>query len=84
MASLAQPRPARPPSRTRPDLRAIARRRAARLHLYTYLAGNALFWATWAAVSVTADRWYWWATVPLAGWTLVLGAHLLHAFARRG
>jgi hypothetical protein len=53
------------------------RRRLARLHLFSYAVGNALFWALWAAVSVTADRWYWWATVPIAGWTLVLAGHLI-------
>jgi hypothetical protein len=32
--------------------------RAARLHLLTYIVGNALFSMLWAAVSVTADHWY--------------------------
>jgi hypothetical protein len=50
----------------------------ARLHLITYIIGNALFWTLWAAVSVSADRWYWWALVPLAGWTAVLALHLDH------
>ena len=35
-------------------------RRAAQLHLFTYIVGNALFWTLWAATSVAADRWYWW------------------------
>jgi 2TM domain len=53
-----------------------ARRERARLHLFTYLIGNALFWTLWGAISVSADHWYWWPVVPLAGWSLVLHAHL--------
>jgi hypothetical protein len=68
-----------------PELRLIeARRRGARLHLLTYVVGNAFFWVLWSAVSVSADHWYWWATVPLAGWTLVLGLHLWNAYRRSG
>lgn len=71
--------PARLPQR--PELRLVeARQRAARLHLFTYLVGNALFWVLWAAISVTADRWYWWPIVPFVGWALVLAAHLWHAY----
>jgi fatty acid desaturase len=86
MGVLARPQPALPPVPARPPLRiAEPRRRAARLHLLTYVVGNALFWALWAATSVAADTWYWWATVPLAGWTLVLALHLGHAYRpRRG
>ena len=67
--------------RQRPQLRVVeARRRAAHLHLFTYLVGNALFWTLWAAISVSADRWYWWPVVPFAGWALVLAAHLWHVY----
>ena len=59
--------------------RVDARRAAAHLHLFTFVVGNALFWALWGAIAVSAERWYWWPLVPLAGWTLVLAAHLRHA-----
>ena len=73
--------PVRPPAQLPPELRLIGgRRRAARLHLLTYVVGNAFFWVLWAAVSVSADHWYWWAVVPVAGWTLVLALHLWHAY----
>jgi hypothetical protein len=63
----------------RPDLRVIeSRRRAANLHLFTYLVGNAIFWTLWAAAFVSADVWYWWLVVPLVGWTIVLVTHLWH------
>jgi hypothetical protein len=68
-----RPTRARPPSPVAP---AVAKRRQARLHLFTYLVGNAVFWALWGALSVSADQWYWWPALPLAGWTLVLAAHL--------
>jgi hypothetical protein len=72
----------------RPPLRIIeSRRPAATLHLFTYVVGNALFWVMWTAISVAAATWYWWAIVPVAGWTLVLGLHLRHAYRwspRRG
>lgn len=58
------------------------RRRAAKLHLFTYVVGNALFWTLWAAAFVTADPWYWWPVVPLAGWTIVLAIHLRRAYRR--
>ena len=46
---------------TRPELRPIeSRRRRAKLHLFTYVVGNALFWTLWGAVSISTDRWYWW------------------------
>jgi hypothetical protein len=83
MAIHAPPKASRGPALRRAPLPASeARRRRARLHLFTYLVGNALFWGLWGAVSVSADRWYWWPIVPLAGWTLVLGLHLWHAFRR--
>ena len=44
-------------------------------HLFTYTVGNALAWILWAAVSVTADHWYWWVVIPLLGWMLVLALH---------
>ena len=55
----------------------IARRRE--LHLVTYVVGNALAWLLWASIAVSAEAWYWWLLVPLAGWTLVLGLDLRHA-----
>jgi hypothetical protein len=60
--------------------RLAARQRAARLHLFTFVVGNALVWALWAAISVTAERWYWWPLVPTLAWALVLAAHLRHAY----
>jgi hypothetical protein len=68
-------------TQSRADLRLVEpRRRRAKLHLLTYLAGNAFFWVLWGAISVSADDWYWWPVVPLAGWTLVLALHVWHAF----
>ena len=85
MGAVAQPKAVRPPAHRRPTLTVVeARRRAARLHLLTYMVGNALFWVLWAAISISADTWYWWAIVPVAGWTLVLGLHLLHAYRHVG
>ena len=78
MAVLSHPKPAPDLLPRRPELRVIESRRAARLHLLTYLVGNALFWTLWAAVSVSADTWYWWLAVPLPGWTIVLVLHLWH------
>jgi len=79
----APPKASRGPALPRPPLPVIeARRRRAKLHLFTYLVGNALFWILWSAVSVSADHWYWWPIVPLAGWTLVLALHLWHVFRR--
>lgn len=72
--------PVRPPTPVRPPVSAAeARRRRADLHLFTYTVGTALVWVLWAAISVSADRWYWWALVPVAAWTLVLALHLTHA-----
>ena len=59
-----------------------ARRSAAKLHLFTYVVGNALFWILWAAISVTADPWYWWPVVPFVGWTIVLSIHLRRAYRK--
>ena len=79
------PLPPRPDSTaavrpSRPDLRPIgASRTTARLRLFTYIIGTALFWTLWAAISVTAERWYWWTVIPFVGWALVLAAHLWHA-----
>lgn len=74
---------ARPPAppRRQPSPRPAAERdrRAARLHLLTYLLGNAVFWSLWAAVSISADHWYWWPIIPFAGWTAVLALHLWRA-----
>lgn len=83
MCAVVQRTPLHPPVRTPPELRLVERRRrTAKLHLFTYLFGNALFWALWAAISVSAETWYWWATVPLAGWTVALALHLVHAYRR--
>jgi hypothetical protein len=78
MAVLSHPKPA-PDLLQRPRwLRVVESRRAATLHLLTYLVGNALFWTLWAAVSVSADTWYWWLAVPFGGWAIVLVLHLWH------
>jgi hypothetical protein len=80
MGAVAQPKPA-PASAPayRPLVAVEPRRRRRKLHLFTYVVGNAVAWLLWAALSVSADRWYWWAAVPLAGWTVVLVSHLRHA-----
>ena len=76
MAVQAHPKPAHAVL-PRPELRVIAASpRKAQLHLLTFLVVNALFWALWAAISVTADRWYWWPIIPFAGWAVVLAGHL--------
>ncbi len=81
MGTVAPPQPVRPAARARPEPRVIeARRRAANLHLFTYTVGSALFWVLWAAVSISAETWYWWALVPMVGWTLMLGLHLRYAY----
>lgn len=81
MSVQAHPRPTVAPPPRRPELRAVeGGRRRAELHLFTYVVVNALAWTLWAALTVTADRWYWWPVVPLAGWTLVLAGHLRHAY----
>lgn len=83
MVVQAHPEPARRPTSPRPELRRVeATRRRARLHLFTYIVGNALFWSLWGALSVSTDHWYWWPIVPLAGWTLVLALHLWHVYRR--
>lgn len=64
----------------RVELRVIESRRTAKLDLLTYVVASALFWTLWAALSVSAERWYWWLVVPLAAWTLVLALHLWHAY----
>ena len=66
----------------RPRLRVIESRRQAKLHLLTYLVGNALFWTLWTAISVTADRWYWWPILPF-GWAVVLSVHLWQVYRHR-
>jgi len=83
MVVQAHPRQASAVSPPRVELRVIEpRRRAAELHLLTYIVGNALFWTLWAALSVSAERWYWWLVVPFAGWTLVLALQLWHAYRK--
>ena len=68
--------PARPPLRLVVGERRL---RVVRLHLFTYVVGNALFWALWSALFVTADPWYWWPLVPFVGWTAVLVLHVVLA-----
>ena len=76
-ARVTAPGPPAPPRRQPSPLHAAERqRRVARLHLVTYLLGNAVFWSLWAAVSISADHWYWWPIVPFVGWTAVLAVHL--------
>jgi hypothetical protein len=75
------PKLSRGPAPLPPELRVVqARRRRARVHLFTYLVGNALFWTLWASISVSADHWYWWPVVPFVGWVLVLAFHLWHVY----
>lgn len=67
----------------RVEVRVIeSRRRAAKLHLVTYLVGSAFFWTLWASLSVSAERWYWWLLVPFAAWTLVLALQVWHAYRK--
>lgn len=81
MAVLSHPKPAPDVLPRRPEFRVIeSRQRGAKLHVLTYLVGNAIFWTLWAAISVAADAWYWWLVVPFAGWTIVLALHLWHAY----
>jgi hypothetical protein len=65
--------PARPPLRL---VVAERRRRTLRLHLFTFVVGNALFWTLWSALFVTADEWFWWPLVPFIGWAAVLLLHV--------
>jgi hypothetical protein len=82
MAVHTQPKPA-PIAFRRPELRVIeASPRKAQLHLLTFVVANALFWALWAAISVTAERWYWWPIIPFVGWAVVLAGHLRRAHRR--
>jgi hypothetical protein len=75
------PKLSRGPALLPPELRVVqARRRRARVHLFTYLVGNALFWTLWGAISVSADHWYWWPVVPFVGWALVLACHLWRVY----
>lgn len=83
MAELSHPKPAPDLLPRRPRLRVIESRRGAQPQLLTYIVGNALFWTLWAAISVTADRWYWWPVLPFVGWALVLSAHLWHVYRHR-
>jgi hypothetical protein len=79
MVAQAHPKPTVTPSPRRPELRVVeGGRRAGELHLFTYVVVSAVAWTLWAALTVTAAPWYWWPLVPLAGWALVLAAHLRH------
>lgn len=93
MGALAPPKATRPPAppvappprRVGRQLHVVeVRQRRANLHLFTYIVGSALFWVLWAAISISADAWYWWALVPIACWTLVLAVHLRHAYGLLG
>lgn len=81
MAVLSHPKRAPEMLPLRPALR-VESRRAAKLYLLTCLVGNASCWMLWAAVAVSADDWYWWLVVPLAGWTIVLALHLWRAYVQ--
>ena len=81
MVAQAHPNRAPAPTLERPVLRPVeARQRPTRLHLFTYIVGNALAWILWGATTLSTDNWYWWPVVPLAGWTLVLALHFRHAY----
>lgn len=62
----------------RPEFGPVEAKRREKLHLLTFVIGNALCWILWGAISISAEQWYWWPAVPLAGWTLVLALHLRH------
>lgn len=80
MSVLPHPKPSAELLPRRPELRVIESRRRANLHLLTYLVGNAIFWTLWAALSISADEWYWWLVAPFAGWTIVLALQLWRAY----
>jgi hypothetical protein len=68
MAVLSHPKPAPDLLPRRPESSVIeSRQRGAKLHVLTYLVGNAIFWTLWAAISVAADAWYWWTSCPVRG-----------------
>ena len=83
--------PPRVPERRAPEQRPVPQRRppstravrpvprAARLHLWTYVVGNAAFWALWGATAISTGAWYWWPVVPFVGWTAILAVHLVRA-----
>ena len=75
--SMVAPTPVRPPTRLRPHLVEVQPTRGAGRHILTYTVGTALFWGLWAAVSVSADKWYGWLVIPLAAWTTVLAIYLI-------
>jgi 2TM domain len=77
MAVQTHPKPTPVALPQRPQLR-LVEARAVQLHLFTYVVGGALFWTLWAAITVTADPWYWWPILPFAGWAIVLAGHLWH------
>ena len=73
MAAQTHPNPVSAATPPRARLRVVeGTRQPPRRHLFTYVVVNALCWVLWAALSVSAEPWYWWIAVPLAGWTLVL------------
>ncbi len=71
-----RPKPTRRPTVPEPRLGPVEARRREKLHLLTFVVGNALAWILWGAISISAEHWCWWPVVPLAGWTLVLVLHL--------
>ena len=75
--STVAPTPVRPPAHVRPHLGEVQPTRRPERHIFTYTVGTALFWGLWAAVSVSADKWYWWLVVPLTAWTTVLAIYLI-------
>lgn len=77
----AHPKQAPGPTVERPVLRPVeATPRPTKLHLFTYVVGNALAWSLWGAMTISTDTWHWWPIVPLAGWTLVLTLRLWHVY----
>ena len=75
------PKVSRGPALPSPGRRVVeTRSRRAKLHLVTYLVGNALFWILCGAIAVSADHWYWWPLLPSVGWALVLTLHFWHVY----
>jgi hypothetical protein len=56
-----------------------SRRRAAKLHVLTYLVGSAVLWTLLAAIS-GPEAWYWWLVAPFVWWTIFVALHLWHAY----